>query len=99
GPTDVGRLRALGPLHHLEVDVFALLQRTETIHDDGRMVDEDIPAALAGDEPVSLGIVKPLDLAVLHLRFARHSHNLLLMRPSVPIWSGDSGPCTGRRTL
>ncbi len=60
---DVAGLRALGAVNDLELHRLALFERTEAVALNGRVVDEDVTASVAFDEPVTLGVVEPLDLA------------------------------------
>ena len=59
---DVAGLRALGTVNDLELHGLAFLERAETVALNGRVVDEDVTASVSFDEPVSLGVVEPLDL-------------------------------------
>jgi hypothetical protein len=53
--------RALLALHHVALDALALGQRLEAAALDGRVVDEEILAAVLGrDEAEALGVVEPL---------------------------------------
>src|SRR5215216_978581 len=54
-------LRALGPVGDLELDGLALVEGLVAVALDGREVDEDVVAAVAGDEAVALLVAEPLD--------------------------------------
>src|SRR5262249_50891944 len=70
---DVGRLRTLLALGHLELDPLVLFQTTEaTGHNRGKVREDVRSAAVRGDEPKTLVRVEPLDSA--------DSHDLLLIR-------------------
>src|SRR5512136_43916 len=96
GMLDLGHvagLRAFRAVNDLEFDRLAFLQRPEATGALNRgVVDEDVTAAFALDEPVPLGVVEPLDLACdAHscpaLQFPR------LRRPLVELTPGRSpGP-------
>src|SRR5215210_2174811 len=60
---DVTGLRPLWTIDDLELDRLALLERPETVSLNRREVDEHIAAAVTFDEPVTFGVVEPLDLA------------------------------------
>src|SRR5206468_406822 len=60
---DVAGLRALGTVNDLELHCLALLERTEAVALNGRVVHEDVAASVSLDEPVTLGVVEPFDLA------------------------------------
>jgi len=65
---DVDRLGALLALARLVLDLGTLGQRLEAVAGDVRVMHEEILAAvLGGDEPVSLGIVEPLDGSGCHV--------------------------------
>src|SRR5882762_8315267 len=59
----VAGLWALRTVDDLELYRLAFLERTEPVALNGRVVHEDITASVALDEPVTLGVVEPLDLA------------------------------------
>src|SRR6266852_1250882 len=59
----VAGLRALRTVDDLELHCLAFLERTEAVALNGRVVHEDVAASVALDEPVTLGVVEPLDLA------------------------------------
>src|SRR5829696_9225578 len=54
-------LRALGAVGDLELDGLALVEGLVAVALDGREVDEDVVAAVAGDEAVALLVAEPLD--------------------------------------
>src|SRR5262249_39412535 len=57
---NVGRRQALGALGDLEFDLLPLLEATETISLDSRVVAEDVSTAVVlRDEPETLGVVEP----------------------------------------
>ena len=60
---DVAGLRALGTVNDFELDCLAFFKRTEAVALNGRVVHEDVTASVAFDEPVTFGVVEPLDLA------------------------------------
>src|SRR5882672_10658630 len=60
---DVAGLRAFRTVNDLELYRLAFLERTEPVALNGRVVHEDVTASVALDEPVTLGVVEPLDLA------------------------------------
>src|SRR6266850_2986220 len=65
---DVGRLRALGPVLHVVLDLLALGQAAKPLGLDGGMVDEHVLAAgVRRDETKALCIVEPLHRAARHL--------------------------------
>src|SRR6476660_7515512 len=63
---DCVRLGALGALDDLEVDPLALFEALVPVHLDGRVVDEDVLAAVDGDEAEALLGVEPLHGALCH---------------------------------
>jgi hypothetical protein len=63
GLGDVACLRSFGTVNNLEFDRLALLKRPEAVALDRREVHEDVTAAVAFDETVTLCVVEPLDLA------------------------------------
>src|SRR5438128_1551535 len=63
GLRDVPGLGSLWTVNNLELDGLSLLQRPEAGALDGGVMDEDVAAAFAFDEPITLGVVEPLDLA------------------------------------
>src|SRR5262245_44909409 len=63
---DVFRLRALRALSDLEVDPLAVFESLVPVHHDRRVMDEDISAAVDGDEAIALLGVEPLDSALRH---------------------------------
>src|SRR3954454_24906386 len=69
---DVGGLRALLALGHLELDPLVLVQAAVAGGLDGREVGEDVGAAVVrGDEPKALLSVEPLHDAGNHARLLR----------------------------
>src|SRR3954452_2183016 len=68
-PPDVGRLQALGPLAHVELDPLVLLEAPEPRLLNGTEVNEHIRAVLLGDEAVALLRVEPLHNTSCHLQF------------------------------
>src|SRR5712671_5988377 len=65
---DVGRLRALGPVLHVVLDLLALRQAAKPLGLDGGMVDEHVLAAgVRRDETKPLCIIEPLHRAARHL--------------------------------
>src|SRR5204863_9938853 len=60
---DVSGLRTFGAVNDLEFHRLTFLERTEPVALNGRVVDEDVTASVALDEPVTFGVVEPLDLA------------------------------------
>ena len=63
---DVLRLPALRPLCHIECHLLPFLQAAETTGLNGREMHEYIFAVLPADEPIALGIVKPLHCSLFH---------------------------------
>src|SRR2546429_7016306 len=59
-------LRAAVALHDVEFDPLALFQGAVTIHLDGRVVHEHVPAIVDRDEAVTLVRVEPLNGALSH---------------------------------
>src|SRR4051794_36009820 len=66
GPDGVG-LRTLLALDDLEGDPLALVEALVAVHLDGRVVDEDVLAAVDGDEAEALLGVEPLHAALCHV--------------------------------
>ena len=64
---DVLGLEALGALRHLKLHALPFLQAAETARLDRGEVHENILTALAADESVTLGIVKPLYCSLFHI--------------------------------
>src|SRR5262249_48201855 len=60
---DVAGLRAFGTVYDLEFDRLAFFERAEAVALNRRVVHEDVTASVALDEPITLGVVEPLDLA------------------------------------
>ena len=63
GLGDVPGLGSFWTVNNLELDGLSFLQGPETGALNSGIVDEDVAAAFAFDEPVTLGVVEPLDLA------------------------------------
>jgi thiol-disulfide isomerase/thioredoxin len=63
---DILGLPPLGPLYHVELNLLAFLQAAETTRLNRREVYKHVLAALAADEPITLGIVKPLYCSCFH---------------------------------
>src|SRR5215211_6304409 len=61
-------LRTLLALDDLEADPLALVEALVAVHLDGRVVDEDVLAAVDGDEAEALLGVEPLHGALCHVR-------------------------------
>jgi len=61
---DVAGLQAFGAAFDGEFDALALIQGAETVSLDSREVDENIFAAITGDEAVAFGGVEPFDGAL-----------------------------------
>jgi hypothetical protein len=57
----IGSLKALGPLLHTKLDTLSLFEHLVALHLDGGKVHKDVIGALARDETIALGTVKPLD--------------------------------------
>src|SRR5690242_8937545 len=73
---DVAGLRPLRTVDDLELHGLSLLQRPEPGTLNGGEVHEHVTPRFALDEPVTLGVVEPLDLA----RDAFHGADLTLLR-------------------
>ncbi len=58
--------QAFAAIDDFKVDDFALVQRLETVSEDGRVVDENVLTRLLSDEPEAFLVVKPLDFAAGH---------------------------------
>src|SRR6185503_19618082 len=56
-------LLPLLPLHRLELDDLSLSEGSEALALDRRVMNEELLAGVLPDEPVSLGLVEPLDRA------------------------------------
>jgi len=54
-------LRSFLALHNLELDGIALLQAFVAFTGNGAVVDENVGPAFASDEPVSFGVIEPLN--------------------------------------
>ena len=63
-------LQTFRPIFYYERHFLAFLERSKTAALDRLEVHEQVTAVVAADEPVSLGIVKPLDCA--RCTFFRH---------------------------
>ena len=63
GLGDVTGLGSLRTVNNFELDGLSLFKRPEAGALNGGVVDEDVAAALAFDESITLGVVEPLDLA------------------------------------
>src|SRR6188474_2871864 len=63
GLGNVTGLWSLGSVNDFELDGLSFFQRPETGTLDCGVVDEDVAATLAFDEPITLRVVEPLDLA------------------------------------
>jgi hypothetical protein len=48
----------------LEADTISLLQRPISVSHNPGVVDEDVGSVFAGDKPIALGVVEPLDPAL-----------------------------------
>ena len=60
-------LPAFRPLRYSKLNPLAFLQGAEAARTDGRKMHEDVfVVALAGDEPESLGVIKPLNCSLFH---------------------------------
>jgi hypothetical protein len=57
---NIGCLWSFGALYDLEFDRVTFLQRSETISDNCRVVNEDIGPVVPANESVSFRVVKPL---------------------------------------
>src|SRR5438105_2658103 len=57
---DVLRRQAFRPFNECELDLLAFVQRLVAIGLDRRIVNEDVVAGRARDEPIPLGRVEPL---------------------------------------
>jgi hypothetical protein len=63
---DVLGLPALGAFDNVELNLLAFLQAAESVRLDGGEVNEYVFAVLAADEPITLGVVKPLYCSCFH---------------------------------
>jgi hypothetical protein len=63
GQNNIRCLRTLGAFLYGEFDFLAFLEVLEAIALDGGVVDEDIRAALAGDEAIAFATIEPFDCA------------------------------------
>jgi len=59
----VGGLRSLGALLNREFDLLAFFKIAESITLDSGEVDENVRAAIASDEAITLGTIEPFDCA------------------------------------
>src|SRR5882762_1286799 len=60
-------LEPLGPLRHVEADLLAFRESAKTLRADGRVVAEDVLAAIVlRDEPEALRIIEPLHCTGCH---------------------------------
>src|SRR5437763_3525293 len=59
----------LGSLYHIELYSLALLKALKTVRIDRRVVNEHILAVLTADKAKPLGIVKPLNCSLFHVRY------------------------------
>src|SRR5829696_1908367 len=67
-PRYVAGLQPLRPLHHLEIDLLALIQGSIAFRHDGGVMDEDVLSALLGlDESIALGVIEPFDRSLWHV--------------------------------
>ncbi len=76
---DILGLESFGPLDHLKLHHLIFLERLEPLPLDGAMMYENISAVILGDESITLGIIKPLDLP-LHF----HAYAILLKIGTMP---------------
>ena len=65
---DISRLRPLGSLDDIKLDVLPLFESFEPVSLQSRVVNEDIFAALESNESKPFPVVKPL-----HSTFASHT--------------------------
>src|SRR2546421_2064643 len=64
---DVRRLKTLGALGGLELDLCTLGERLEAVASDAREVHEEVGASVGRrDEAVALGVAEPLDSSGCH---------------------------------
>jgi hypothetical protein len=63
------RLQAFGTLHHVELHRLAFLEAAESTRLNSREMHEYVSATLTGDEPVALGVVKPLYCSLFQFLF------------------------------
>ena len=61
---DIARLKALGSLFDIELDLLTFLQILEAFALNRREVDKDIIAAIASEEAIALCSIEPLDCTV-----------------------------------
>src|SRR4051794_25415993 len=91
GRGDLIGLRALGALDDLEADPLALFEALVPVHLDGRVVDEDVLAAVDGDEAEALLGVEPLHGALCHVC----SHVSCVRTAPLDRGAGPSSPPVG----
>ena len=88
---DVAGLWTLRSVHDLELDGLTFFEGPESGAANSRVVDEHVAATLALDEPVTFGVVEPLDLACdAHRSLSCLLFAVLLRRES------DLSPLPGR---
>src|SRR6516225_1281835 len=73
------RLRTTIALRDVELDPLALFEGAVTIHHDGGVVHEHVPATVDRDEAVALVRVEPLDGALSHM-----NNSLTTLGPRIP---------------
>src|SRR5919199_736492 len=91
GGADRVGLRTLLALDDLEGDPLALVEALVAVHLDGRVVDEDVLAAVDGDEAEALLGVEPLHGALCHVC----SHVSCVRTTSPP--TGEAGSSSSAR--
>lgn len=62
------RLRPFGPFFHFEGHLFSLAQRSKTLSNNCRMMDENITLILGLDETITLLVIEPLYTTFRHLK-------------------------------
>src|SRR6476620_7299775 len=87
-------LRAFLALGDLELDPLAFFEALVAVGLDGAVVNEDVTAAVHGDEAVALFGVEPLDRALCH-----NHPRLLDPRPGPPPERPPLPPCRGQGGL
>jgi hypothetical protein len=60
----VGSLRALGALNNFKFDGVAFLQGSVSIPGYRGIMNEDVRSVIPSDEPISFGVVEPLDCSL-----------------------------------
>jgi len=55
----IGGLGAFRSLDNFKFDRVSFLQRAVTVPDDGRVMNKDIGAIIASDEPIAFGVIEP----------------------------------------